>query len=97
MTTSYTLTGQDGHPALGGYREPARHRRDTDGFPAYVAARGTLEAVSTGRVSVKPAAFFDPPGHEGRLVAPLDPVPGVPAPVAAQEEAARDAGRRPVC
>ncbi|MFF3212753.1 bifunctional metallophosphatase/5'-nucleotidase [Streptomyces sp. NPDC002886] len=97
VTTSYTLTGQDGYPALGDHREPARHRRDTDSFPAYVAALGTLEAVSTGRVSVKPAAFLDPPGREGRLFPPADPVPGVPAPVAAEEEAARDAGRRPVC
>lgn len=96
VTTSYTLTGQDGYPALGDYREPARHRRDTDSFPAYVSALGTLEAVSTGRVGVKAALFLDP-GREGVLVTPPDPVPGLPAPVAAEEEAARDAGRRPVC
>ncbi|MET9699600.1 bifunctional metallophosphatase/5'-nucleotidase [Streptomyces sp. NPDC006529] len=96
VTTSYTLTGQDGYPALGGFRDPVRHRRDTESFPAYVAALGTLEAVPTGRVTAKggPAAL---PGRAGRLM-PLDaPVPDLPPPVAAAEEAARDAGRRPVC
>lgn len=96
VTTSYTLTGQDGYPAFGGYREPARHRRDTDSFPAYVAALGILEAVSTGRVTAKGAALLDP-GEEALLLAPADPVPELPTPVAAEEEAARDAGRRPVC
>ncbi|MGW6688323.1 bifunctional metallophosphatase/5'-nucleotidase [Streptomyces sp. NPDC054961] len=95
VTTSYTLTGQDGYPAFGGYREPARHRRDVESFPAYVAALGVLEAVSTGRVTVKGAAFAG--GREGKLLVPAEPVPGVPAPVAAAEEAARDGGRRPVC
>ncbi|MGW6709695.1 bifunctional metallophosphatase/5'-nucleotidase [Streptomyces sp. NPDC054956] len=96
VTTSYTLTGQDGYPALGGYREPARHRRDAEGFPAYVAALGTLRAVSTGRVSAKNAALLAP-WEEGLLVAPSDPVEALATPVAAEEEAARDAGRRPVC
>ncbi|WP_343234543.1 5'-nucleotidase [Streptomyces sp. ICC1] len=96
VTTSYTLTGQDGYPAFGGYREPARHRRDTDSFPAYVAALGILEAVSTGRVTAKGAALLDP-GEEALLLAPAGPVPGLATPVAAEEEAARDAGRRPVC
>ncbi|MFD9302080.1 bifunctional metallophosphatase/5'-nucleotidase [Streptomyces sp. NPDC060048] len=96
VTTSYTLTGQDGYPALGTYREPARHRRDVEGFPAYVTALGTLEAVSTGRVTAKGAAHLAP-GAEGLLTTPADPVPALPTPVAAEEEAARDAGRRPVC
>ncbi|MFZ3467929.1 bifunctional metallophosphatase/5'-nucleotidase [Streptomyces sp. 4.24] len=96
VTTSYTLTGQDGYPAFGGYREPARHRRDTDSFPAYVAALGILEAVSTGRVTAKGAALLGP-GEGALLLAPADPVPELPTPVAAEEEAARDAGRRPVC
>ncbi|WP_405497014.1 bifunctional metallophosphatase/5'-nucleotidase [Streptomyces sp. NBC_00096] len=96
VTTSYTLTGQDGYPALGQYREPARHRRDSDSFPAYVSALGTLTAVSTGRVRAKAAPLLAP-GREGLLLTPADPVPGLPAPVAAEEAAARDAGRRPVC
>ncbi|MEU8465299.1 bifunctional metallophosphatase/5'-nucleotidase [Streptomyces sp. NPDC029003] len=95
VTTSYTLTGQDGYPALGGFRDPARHRRDTDSFVAFVAARGTLEAVSTGRVSVKRGRLSA--GAAGRLL-PLDAVSLLPAPVAAAEDAARDTGRqRPVC
>ncbi|MER5731772.1 bifunctional UDP-sugar hydrolase/5'-nucleotidase [Streptomyces sp. NPDC002138] len=96
VTTSYTLTGQDGYPALGGYREPVRHRRDMESFTAYVAALGTLEAAPTGRVSAKGGASVLP-GQAGLLV-PLDaPVQDLPTPVAAEEEAARDAGRRPVC
>ncbi|MFI5983361.1 bifunctional metallophosphatase/5'-nucleotidase [Streptomyces sp. NPDC051555] len=96
VTTSYTLTGQDGYPALAGFREPVRHRRDVESFPAYVAALGTLEAAPTGRVTAKGGAAMQP-GRAGALV-PLDaPVTELPAPVAAMEEAARDTGRRPVC
>ncbi|MFD8983962.1 bifunctional metallophosphatase/5'-nucleotidase [Streptomyces sp. NPDC059564] len=95
VTSSYTLTGQDGFPALGGFREPARHRRDTDSFPAYVAARGILVAVSTGRVAAKGGRISAE--ATGVLVPLGEPVPSLPAPVAAAEEAARDTGRRPVC
>lgn len=95
VTSSYTLTGQDGYPALGGFRDPARHRRDTDSFPAYVAARGTLVAVSTGRVTAKGGRITA--GSAGVLVPLGEPVPSLPTPVAAAEEAARDTGRRPVC
>ncbi|WP_330335428.1 bifunctional metallophosphatase/5'-nucleotidase (plasmid) [Streptomyces sp. NBC_00536] len=96
VTTSYTLTGQDGYPALGGFREPVRHRRDMESFTAYVASLGTLEAAPTGRVTAKGGASVLP-GRAGRLM-PLDaPVTELPTPVAAAEEAARDTGRRPVC
>ncbi|MFE2250297.1 bifunctional metallophosphatase/5'-nucleotidase [Streptomyces lavendulae] len=95
VTSSYTLTGQDGYPALGGFRDPARHRRDTDSFVAYVAALGTLRAVSTGRVSMKGGALSA--GRPGRLVPLGEPVPSVPAPVAAAEAAAGRTGGRPVC
>ncbi|MFD9358570.1 bifunctional metallophosphatase/5'-nucleotidase [Streptomyces sp. NPDC060031] len=95
VTPSYTLTGQDGYPALGGYRDPVRHRRDMESFVAYVAALGTLQAVSTGRVTAKGAAAA--PGLSAQLLAPSEPVPSLPTPVAAAEEAARDMGRRPVC
>ncbi|MDJ0382245.1 5'-nucleotidase C-terminal domain-containing protein [Streptomyces sp. G-G2] len=95
VTTSYTLTGQDGYPALGGYREPVRHRRDVESFTAYVAALGTLEAAPTGRVTAKGGAALAP-GRAGLLM-PLDGPLTRPAPVAAEEEAARDAGRRPEC
>ncbi|MFE2283990.1 bifunctional metallophosphatase/5'-nucleotidase [Streptomyces sp. NPDC059443] len=96
VTTSYTWTGQDGYPALGGYRAPARHRRDVESFPAYVAAMGVLKAVSTGRVRTTDSPYLAP-GREALMLTPADPVPGVPAPVAGAEPAARDAGRRPAC
>lgn len=48
-----------------------------------------------GRVTVKASPLLDP-GREGLLMPPTEPVPGLPAPVAEEEEA-RDAGRRPVC
>ncbi|MCX5195456.1 5'-nucleotidase C-terminal domain-containing protein [Streptomyces sp. NBC_00249] len=95
VTTSYTFTGQDGYPALGDFRDPARHRRDTDSFVAYVAALGTLTAVSTGRVVAKGGGVSA--GLTGHLIALGQPDLELPTPVAAEEEAARDAGRRPVC
>ncbi|MEV6950367.1 5'-nucleotidase C-terminal domain-containing protein [Streptomyces sp. NPDC051183] len=95
VTTSYTFTGQDGYPALGGFRDPVRHRRDMESFVAYVAELGTLRAVSTGRVTAKGTAAS--PGLPAQLIAPSEPVPSLPTPVAAAEEAARDTGRRPVC
>ncbi|WP_330294505.1 bifunctional metallophosphatase/5'-nucleotidase [Streptomyces sp. NBC_00503] len=96
VTTSYTWIGQDGYPALGGFRAPARHRRDLDSFPAYVAAMGVLKAVSTGRVMTKDSPYLAP-DREVLMLTPSDPVPGLPAPVAAAVQAARDAGRRPDC
>lgn len=96
VTTSYTWAGQDGYAALGGYRAPARHRRDTESFPAYIAAMGVLTPVSTGRVRSTDSPYLAP-GRETEMLTPSDPVPGLPAPVAAAEQAARDAGRRPDC
>ncbi|MFJ9342204.1 bifunctional metallophosphatase/5'-nucleotidase [Streptomyces sp. NPDC101733] len=89
VTTSYTLTGKDGYPALAGYRDPVRHRRDVDSFSAYVAAVGTLEAAPTGRVTAKgdesePVALR----RTHRPVVLDDPVGELPVQVTSGEEAA---------
>ncbi|MFJ6795118.1 bifunctional metallophosphatase/5'-nucleotidase [Streptomyces sp. NPDC091268] len=95
VTTSNTLTGQDGYPALGGFRDPVRHRRDMESFVAYVAALGTLTAGPGGRVTARGAVSAAE--LAGQLLPPSEPVLSLPTPVAAAEETARDTGRRPVC
>ncbi|GAA3486542.1 bifunctional metallophosphatase/5'-nucleotidase [Streptomyces cremeus] len=103
-TSSYTLLGMDGYPALTAYREPYRHQRDFESFIAFVRERKELTPSPLDRVRVKDAALRGP--GVGVVVDPPVPVreDGSPLPpsvaailTAGGPRALRHGGHRPPC
>ncbi|MFJ2744731.1 bifunctional metallophosphatase/5'-nucleotidase [Streptomyces sp. NPDC087440] len=103
-TSSYTLLGMDGYPALTTYREAYRHQRDFESFVAFVRERKVLTPSPLDRVKVKNAALRGP--GVGEVVDPPVPVreDGTPLPpsvaatvTAGGPRALREGGYRPPC
>ncbi|WP_433544066.1 bifunctional metallophosphatase/5'-nucleotidase (plasmid) [Streptomyces sp. CA-294286] len=105
-TSSYTLLGMDGYPALSAYREPYRHERDFESFIAFVRERRELTPSPLDRVRPKNVHLRGGTANAGKVTDPPVPLredgtelpPSVAAIVTAGgPRARRHGGFRPPC